>query len=1147
MPLTSMQSSRQAERARPIFRIPRNTTYGHAVGHDRASSIPSGPRPVTLYGRSTSADARGSSLRSETPRDRAEVQKSSLRKEIEAVQAVKRFPRARSPIDHPAQPKRKLFIVSMRLPFRIVLKDGEERGDRVRQGGEAGDKSPAADERFSHTREPFETNVADLVGRELEKASLAEVVLVGAPVLQTTQGTVVSSMDEDTQKDLEAYVKTRLKCVPVFFPPNRERFGHNVLFPLFHYSPPSVETGLGLDDWEGYELTNQKFSDAVLQDYKPGDLVWINDYPLMLLPKFLRQERPDIHIGFYLHCVFPSSEIYRILPQREDLLRGVLSANLIGFHNFQYVRHFLTSCTRVLGLECSASGIEACEDAGGTHTKVIAAPLGINLEPFRNIFDSITTKEDMQKLEDTFKDRKIIVAIDRLEEKKGIPHKIMAFHKFLQDNKSWVDKCVFVQIADYFEAAESEDTEDTNEERAKLLQQVYQMVGEVNSKLGVFGHLPIHFLDQRFSRAQLVPLLAKADVVIDTSLRDLLSRAAYEFLYVQGEYNGSGVLIMSEFSGSAQSLRAAALCVNPWDTVGFADAIREALEMESDERNALHSYGNNYVQQNSVQHWACNFLTELQTAVSECETERLTIPHRLDHENVVAPFRKAARRIIVLGFSGTLLPRSNSIKRGKYNPKINPKLPEVLETNLRDLVSDPNTHVVILSGFERTELEQAFANIPCWIIAEGGVCYREPGGCSWHEAQDQQSGSTAEWLGPAKEIMSYFAARTPGSYVVEMSSSVSWHYQKTQGDHAAIQSKDLLIHLWAGPLLSAPAEVVVGNDSVCVRPTGVGKSSQLEAVLRQICCDDGPMSGAATPLGYPGACTSSPGSMTPRATPSASGPGGGQLPPRADAKWLAGDSFVICISDLLMRDEDVFLQIQKFFDRGDKKQAQTPGATYFEQMSEDFGGHRRSASLSGLEPAEEQVNLETNSKSLGADDVHLFNKHRIQALQSKMAEIGARPPAVLESFPPEEDGPFGLHKAGGSSPVLQSIFPRISQPVEGEWQRSTSCPAVDEEDSVTHGSKKASPAGPRARTASDLSRPITPELPMYDPLEQDPVIDDQVALYTCTVRRKSTRAMYHLIDTDDVAFLIAKLARQVRQAIREECREATHAPSESAA
>jgi len=847
------------------------------------------------------------------------------------------------------------------------------------------------------------------------------------------------TMNEALQEQLESCLPSDLNAVPVFLPPNRDIFADMVIFPLFHYVLPSAETGLGLYDWEGYELINGKFRDAVLKEYSRGDLVWINDYPLMLLPQLLRQERPDIPIGFYLHCVFPSPEVYRILPQREHLLRGVLSSNIIGFHNFQYVQHFLTSCIHVLGLECTANGIEACEHAGGTHTKVIHVPLGIRAEPCHNLLNQEETKRRIRELQDIFElqdtsGKKLLVAVDRLEEKKGIRHKLMAFHKFLQKAPTWATKCVFLQIVDSTEDA-LEEAEEPGEQQ-KLLQQVYQMVGEVNSKFGTIGHLPVHFLCQSVSNVDLVALCTKASVMMDTPLRDVLPHSGYTFLYCQQEKE-CGVLILSEFSGSAQSLRAAALCVNPWDTNAFAEAIQEALEMDPQDRIELHRYGRNHVKYYTLNRWARNFLKELQTAKSECEDERLQIPPQLDHDKPVSAMRKANRRMIILGFSGTLLPHLTRI-----HTKIFPKLPaanfdremhfnienmQVLLANLAVIAEDPNTYLIVISALPRDTLAQTLGNLPCWLIAEGGVCYREPGSDDWHSTVDQ---SNTEWLAPVKEIMEYFAARTPGSNVVEMESSVSWLYQKTQGDHAAIQSKDLLIHLWAGPLLSAPAEVVVEKDCVNVKPTGTGKALQLDRLLQQICCEDD--------------------SDKP-------------------TKWMSASTLVMCVGDFSMRDEDVFVTVQKFFEpEGSErhKPASTPDTDRWDGTA-----------MAEREPHwTEDVNLEANSMSLGTG-YNLKMQHER-----------------------DEDGPFGLHKSqlelafGEATPLPEKV-----------------------------------PSEPEMHVGEDLLRTDSP-IGDAPPFPADEDFDSGVPqVFTCTVSKKATRAEYHLCDTTDVAFLIAKLARELKQ------------------
>ncbi|CAE8584663.1 unnamed protein product, partial [Polarella glacialis] len=339
------------------------------------------------------------------------------------------------------------------------------------------------------------------------------------------------------------------------------------------------------------------------------------------------------------------------------------------------------------------------------------------------------TRERIRELFGVFGDRKIIVASDKLEEKKGIPHKIMAFHKFLQKNPEWAKECVFLQLVEA--AEESEDgLAETTEANKRLLEQVYQMVGEVNSAFGSIGHMPLHFLYKDVSRCDLTALMVKAHVFMDTPLRDTLSRSAHEFVWCQEETE-TGVLILSEFSGSAQSLRAAAVCVNPWDTNGFADAIQEALEMDEPDRLELHRYGQRHVFDHSLRRWASSFLDELLTAESECEDERLQIPPPMDHDSAVNAMRKASQRILMFGFSGTLLQRQD-----KIHVKIRPKISPTLRANLQVLASDTHTHVIILSGLERKILQQAIGKIPCWIIAEGGMCYREPDG-TWVSNMEQ--------------------------------------------------------------------------------------------------------------------------------------------------------------------------------------------------------------------------------------------------------------------------------------------------------------------------------------------------------------------------------------------------------------------------
>mmetsp|Transcript_55895 Transcript_55895/g.120932 ORF Transcript_55895/g.120932 Transcript_55895/m.120932 type:complete len:1035 (-) Transcript_55895:3-3107(-) len=950
-------------------------------------------------------DQRSSSPRKRSTSNQAELTKTLLWKEIEARKNsdARRF---FSPDKRTHSVQRSLLVISPKLPLTVII--DEDTGD------------------ISCDWDPSETNVRELLSSttgshvEHEPFPPEKIMLVGEPVVRRRSDLRCFCPSEAQQIELEQHLRTHFQVVPVFLPSNRDHFADQVLYPLFHYSLPSVETGLRVHDWEGYELINGKFRDVVLKEYTLGDFVWINDYPLMLLPKLLRKERVDMTIGFYIHCVFPSSEVYRILPQREQLLRGILSANVIGFHNVQYMRRFLTTCTRILGLECTMSGgksgIEACEDAGGTYTRVIAVPLGINLQPGR--CDVTEEKQGyISQLEETFAGKKIIVAVDRLEAKGGIPHKMMAFHKFLQKEPSWAARCVFVQSVTPVEEA---DTDLDVGEQQRLLYQIYQMVGEVNSKFGTIGHLPVHFLCQRFRRTQLEVLFAKANAMLDTPLRDLLSRSAHEFLSLQHEEQ-CGVLILSEFSGSAPSLRAAALVVNPWDTNGFADAIQEALEMEVQDRLELHHYGHRYVSNNTLQQWAASFLEELQTAATDCETERLHIPPRLDHEQCVQAMRKASRRLIVLGYCGTLLPQDAQI-----NPQVAQGLPPTTMANLQVLCNDPTTKVVVVTGFDRYTMAKAVGSLHCWVIAEGGFCFSEPGCKNWHTVEQRDT----EWMGPVKEIMQYFAARTPGSRVVESEAAVAWQYNKTQGDHAAIQSKELLIHLWAGPLLCAPAEINVEQESVVVRASGVSLALQLERMLHELCCEEGsdrPMS------------------------------------------WMHGEAFVLCIGDFTLRNEDVFVTTQKFFDpeTWERKVPKSPNLA-----SPSFGSPNLGPQLKDL--------LEVESILSTKPAFHRSDTEKFARQES--AEDG------LGSLKKNASAPTGMLLKIPSEPDIVTLERGISASSRRSEVRSAG-------------------ASPRHLRSPDI--------------------------FNCTMTRKVTRAAHYLCGASDVAFLLAKLARELRQVGKE--------------
>ena len=250
----------------------------------------------------------------------------------------------------------------------------------------------------------------------------------------------------------------------------------SILWPLFHYHPGEITFDEAA--WNGYVEANRLFAKAMAKDVQDGDLVWVHDYHLMLLPQMLREEigqsKSNVKIGFFLHTPFPSSEIYRILPVRNEILLGILHCDLIGFHTYDYARHFLSSCSSILGRTTTPNGVEF----DGKIITVGAFPIGIDPDKFAEGLQKENVKIRIAVLEQKFAGMKIIVGVDRLDYIKGVPQKLHALEVFLTDHPEWIGKVVLVQVA----VPSRQDVEEYQNLRAV----VNELVGRINGKFGGF-------------------------------------------------------------------------------------------------------------------------------------------------------------------------------------------------------------------------------------------------------------------------------------------------------------------------------------------------------------------------------------------------------------------------------------------------------------------------------------------------------------------------------------------------------------------------------------------------------------------------------------------------------------------------------------
>ncbi|KAL5716526.1 Trehalose-6-P synthase/phosphatase complex synthase subunit [Ranunculus cassubicifolius] len=619
------------------------------------------------------------------------------------------------------------------------------------------------------------------------------------------------------------------RCIPVFLDEEivhqyYNGYCNNILWPLFHYLGLPQEDRLATtrsfqSQFDAYKKANQMFADVVNEHYEEGDVVWCHDYHLMFLPKCLKEHNDEMKVGWFLHTPFPSSEIHRTLPSRSELLRSVLAADLVGFHTYDYARHFVSACTRILGLEGTPEGVED----QGKLTRVAAFPIGIDSDRFIRALELPKVQDHIKELKERFAGRKVMLGVDRLDMIKGIPQKILAFEKFLEENPNWHDKVVLLQIA--------VPTRTDVPEYQKLTSQVHEIVGRINGRFGTLSAVPIHHLDRSLDFHALCALYAVTDVALVTSLRDGMNLVSYEFVACQDAKKG--VLILSEFAGAAQSLGAGAILVNPWNITEVASSIGYALDMKVEEREKRHHHNFVHVTTHTAQAWAETFVSELNDTIVEAQLRMRQVPPPLPLEVAVQHYRQSRNRLLILGFNATLTePVETPGRRGgdqirEMDLKLHPELKEPLRT----LCNDPRTTIVVVSGSDRNVLDENFGEYNVWLAAENGMFLRPTKG-DWMTTMPEHL--NMDWVDSVKHVFEYFTERTPRSHFELRETSLVWSYKYADVEFGRLQARDLLQHLWTGPISNAAVEVVQGSRSVEVRSVGVTKGAAVDRILGEI-------------------------------------------------------------------------------------------------------------------------------------------------------------------------------------------------------------------------------------------------------------------------------------------------------------------------
>ena len=556
-------------------------------------------------------------------------------------------------------------------------------------------------------------------------------------------GSLKVDVDTSEQEEVAERLLAEFNCVPTFLPPDlQKKFYHGFckqyLWPLFHYMLPMSPEHCNRFDrflWQAYVSANKIFADKVMEVINPEeDYVWIHDYHLMILPTFLRKRFYRVKLGFFLHSPFPSSEIYRTLPVRDDILKALLNADLVGFHTFDYARHFLSCCSRMLGLNYeSKRGHIGLEYFGRTvYVKIL--PVGIHMGQHESTLNLPSTSIKVKEIQEQFKGKKIILGVDDMDIFKGLSLKLLAMEHLLQHYEELRGELVLVQIVN--------PARSTGKDVQEAKRETYAITERINANFGFPGYEPVVLIDHPVPFYEKTAYYALAECCIVNAVRDGMNLMPYNYIVCRqgtpkidealGITSGSSrtsTLVVSEFIGCSPSL-SGAIRVNPWDIDAVADALNIAITMPGLEKQLRHEKHYRYVSSHDVAYWACSFMQDLERACKDHYSKRCwsigfglsfrivaLSPNfrKLSLDHIVKAYKRANRRAIFLDYDGTVVPQSSIVKTPS---------PEVISV-LNDLCNDPKNTVFIVSGRGKNSLSDWFAQCQnLGIAAEHGYFIR---------------------------------------------------------------------------------------------------------------------------------------------------------------------------------------------------------------------------------------------------------------------------------------------------------------------------------------------------------------------------------------------------------------------------------------
>jgi len=611
--------------------------------------------------------------------------------------------------------------------------------------------------------------------------------------------------DNDEQKELIQKELHALHITPVFLTSEQiqlfyEGYSNSTIWPLFHYF--FAYTHYNPKYWDAYQAVNRIFLEHTILIASEDDIIWIQDYQLMLLPGLLRKEIPTARIGFFLHIPFPSYELFRILPEREFLLKGLLGADLIGFHTIDYMRHFISSVYRILDLDCKINHIYFDKRV----VNIDSYPMGINYDLFHNAIERKGIVKYINRYRRQFGNHKIILSVDRLDYSKGILHRLRAFDSFLNDYPEFRSKVSLVMIV--------VPSRDNVEKYQDLKIKVDETIGAINGRYSDMTWVPVYYFYRGLPFEQLSALYNYADIALVTPLRDGMNLVAKE--YVASRQNGTGVLILSEMAGAIVEL-IESLKVNPNNIEEIKIAIYNALIMPVEEQRERIEKMQKVIKKQNINKWATDFLGELELAGNKQDELMKKIITSDKISQLKTNFHNAQNRLLLFDYDGTLAPFANDPLKATPN--------EALNKLLHKLMLVPNTSLVIISGRDYTTLEQWFPEKAIKLYAEHGAFFRE------NDLWIKNFTSDELWKDEILLLFQKIIDKTPGSFIEVKNSALVWHYRKTDSWLAELREKQLIESL-VYPCSKLNLQIMRGSKIVEVKVPNVNKGICAQQMLK---------------------------------------------------------------------------------------------------------------------------------------------------------------------------------------------------------------------------------------------------------------------------------------------------------------------------